>query len=455
MHANDETHQIIATLIDDIEARRFQRAALGPMVERGRAEPRAILALLEAVLHRLPSGGTHVDILLAFLPEPLWTELVAVAVAIARQSPHNDAAIRVLRQAGLQLPETLHPYLEAIFRIESLAEVELAQAFRGAPLEAVTFLFDPLTEGAERERRRACRALLETRRIEVLTFAEQSSDAFAALLPEVGFEVAQGGFRQLYTPRALHVAFPTAYLDRLAPDVTERSLGISHPTWQPASPDRLRGNRSAAEAPDQGHRVGGAVSARCAICGQRLARLLRLDPVPTAVGVRGLLRLELVACFSCLGWERELLHYRHEDGQAASWLPETRDGRDGREGGALLGAGDHVARGDAPDDGPEMESAGGALEACPVELIDLGPRFAHQDWCTRENLHRVGGHPVWITGPAYPACPGCGVTSMHLAQIDSELLTGEGLAWTWGDGGICYVAWCDRCRVSTVYWQCA
>ncbi|RJG26900.1 hypothetical protein DQX05_02445 [Paenibacillus thiaminolyticus] len=41
-----------------------------------------------------------------------------------------------------------------------------------------------------------------------------------------------------------------------------------------------------------------------------------------------------------------------------------------------------------------------------------------------------------------------------LHQLDSELPLADGQEWMWGSGGIGYLFWCDRCKVSGHLWQC-
>jgi hypothetical protein len=39
-------------------------------------------------------------------------------------------------------------------------------------------------------------------------------------------------------------------------------------------------------------------------------------------------------------------------------------------------------------------------------------------------------------------------------DLDSDLPTEDGREWHWGSGGICYVFWCNACRISATTWQC-
>ena len=58
----------------------------------------------------------------------------------------------------------------------------------------------------------------------------------------------------------------------------------------------------------------------------------------------------------------------------------------------------------------------------------------------------VGGYPQWVQDAAYLACPSCGGTMKHLAQIPfGEMIEGE---------GIIYVQICEKCEVLGGCFQC-
>ena len=58
----------------------------------------------------------------------------------------------------------------------------------------------------------------------------------------------------------------------------------------------------------------------------------------------------------------------------------------------------------------------------------------------------VGGYPQWVQDAAYLACPSCGGTMKHLAQIPfGEMIEGE---------GVIYVQICEKCEVLGGCFQC-
>ena len=66
--------------------------------------------------------------------------------------------------------------------------------------------------------------------------------------------------------------------------------------------------------------------------------------------------------------------------------------------------------------------------------------------CFSELDVTVGGYPQWVQDAAYLACPSCGGTMKHLAQIPfGEMIEGE---------GIIYVQICEKCEVLGGCFQC-
>ena len=66
--------------------------------------------------------------------------------------------------------------------------------------------------------------------------------------------------------------------------------------------------------------------------------------------------------------------------------------------------------------------------------------------CFSELDVTVGGYPQWVQDAAYLACPSCGGTMKHLAQIPfGELVQGE---------GVIYVQICEKCKVLGGCFQC-
>ena len=89
------------------------------------------------------------------------------------------------------------------------------------------------------------------------------------------------------------------------------------------------------------------------------------------------------------------------------------------------------------------------IKECEVVLAPTPARWTAQDWGmsnNRQNLARIGGEP---------SCPICGEKMEFLMQLDSELPSCEQSGEVYfGSGGILYVFWCERTRVSGFFMQC-
>ncbi len=158
--------------------------------------------------------------------------------------------------------------------------------------------------------------------------------------------------------------------------------------------------------------------------------IITLEPVPHGPGITSLERLELATCLACLGGEQQPFFYQHDQ----TGRPQQ------------IGLEETFA--------PQFPDV--ALKPTMVQIGEISPRWRWQSHTYsdgRENLNRVGGDPCWIQYPEYPACPECGRRMVFLLQIMSGLPTGDGDEHTFGDGGICYSSWCDRCHISALLWQ--
>jgi hypothetical protein len=389
-----------------------------------RRQPQRIASVALVCIRESLDAFPGLDSALAFLPMEDWSSLVAEAVSALVAHEENETAWEIIERASLQAPHTTHPFLEQLFTTGGMAA---SQAFREAQLEDIRFLFAYCQTATDL--RSAYNCLLETRLPDALRFVQAHSSSFVENLPEIGFEASDNGFRKLYPDTVYHISFPSDY----AGPVTslwldfDYSTWLEHPTWARFA---LSGVPYA---------FGGASDFLCGVCGKQAHHLISLDPIPPGLGVTDLTVLHIATCLSCLGWERSTLSYEHKSSGILKDLNFT-------------------------EQPIEPQFPASPLLGTTVSLATLEPRWRWQEWGTsndRENLNRVGGHPSWIQGGAYPSCPQCSRTASFLLQIDSELPTAayperspNYTGWLWGSGGICYVFWCDTCKVSTLFWQC-
>lgn len=108
------------------------------------------------------------------------------------------------------------------------------------------------------------------------------------------------------------------------------------------------------------------------------------------------------------------------------------------------------------DGEPELSYKGeGFTESCfsqedMMRLCDmkfkLGSEVSPFYGCFGELDTTVGGYPQWVQDAEYLACPSCGGTMKHLAQIPfGEMIEGE---------GVIYVQICEKCEVLGGCFQC-
>jgi len=231
------------------------------------------------------------------------------------------------------------------------------------------------------------------------------------------YEISFGGekfrLKRYCGQRVYHIIFPRGYFG--APYAPH--LAKHHPTW------RFEGGEA-------GYKFGGVLDEANGDARNPLFHLITLDPLPRDLPVRSLPRLSLAAHVREIN-EGEIVFYEHD----AQGMPRRIGER------------------------TQVEYAfDEPIKECEVALAPTPARWAAQDWGmsnSRQNLARIGGEPSWIQGASVPTCPICGEKMEFLMQLDSELPSCEqGGEVYFGSGGILYVFWCERTRVSAFFMQC-
>lgn len=208
------------------------------------------------------------------------------------------------------------------------------------------------------------------------------------------------------SPPVYHVAMPEHLLEQWR---GRRPLRTGQPTWVP-------------RAPDQASAVIGGAAGPCPRCNGPLERLLRVSAqhLPTVVTTRS--HLDAIWCNRCTPFTRATFSITDAAGSTTLATPS-------------------VSR-----DLPLMNWT--PFPATPVGLVDCGPRWRCQSWMFAddiENLHRVGGTPVWVEEVESPDCARCGRSMAFAAQIaHCDFDDGEGMT---------YIFWCDPCSVTAVMFQ--
>jgi len=95
------------------------------------------------------------------------------------------------------------------------------------------------------------------------------------------------------------------------------------------------------------------------------------------------------------------------------------------------------------------------IKETEISFAETPERWALQRWGnSRENLFRFGGEPTWIQSAEVLTCPICNEKMDFLMQLDTSLPNIENGEVDFGSGGICYVFWCDKSKVSGYLMQC-
>ena len=380
--------------------------------------------LIKEIVTNLPEGSTFLDASFLFLPYSKWTEVVEHAISTLQTNPENTSAQSVIDYASLQAPHVLYPYLETIF---SLAPNE-GSYYENRPWKGSgEFSFKHLsrtlsdTNADSEARSKAWHCLLECRDTKSMQFAIDRSEIVGIAKEEVndylhtvGYELIDNQLKQLHQANVYHLIYPDKYLSNDGPIWLDHS---KFPTWRA---DSDHANLS----------FGGAADANCNSCGNAGHQIICLTPMLNSLSIVTIEKLNIRTCLSCLGWEHQTMYYKHQ------------------EDGTSLCLADKISE---PPGFPSEE-----FKSTKVGAARLHQRWACQDWGganSRENLHRIGGHPTWIQDAQYPGCTQCNSTMMFLMQLDSELPTEDQDEFLWGSGGIAYIFWCDQCKISALLGQ--
>lgn len=420
---NDSAEKIL----QDFEKVKWDANPLVRIIALSNSHPEEIEKLLRTAITNGYASFTFLQDAISYLEPQAFPSLVSESLEILSYDPNNRLVEDFIGHASLQFPTILHPYLTRIFEITSKDRYFGNWAWRESGNLHFDFLSsviaDPLQQNSWFK---AWCCLLEIRTEKAFQLALNKTATInlrhdpLLMLQEVGYEYQQGTFCQLYPAKISHMLFESGYLENI-PEPDWLQL-IHHPTWRlPRIGEKFQ--------------FGGLSQGNCNICGGTLHHIITFSPVPSEIGISGLERLELATCLSCLGWEKDafILWYKHE----ADGSPKA------------IGY-------NGPQIEPQFPTEG--LKPTVVQLALTPNRWYWQDWGastnSRQNLHRVGGFPTWVQSAQYPKCPLCNNIMSFIMQLDSDLPTVDNGEWLWGSGGICYIFWCDSCKVSGFLWQC-
>ncbi|MCD8213421.1 MAG: hypothetical protein LUC34_05170 [Campylobacter sp.] len=360
---------------------------------------------------------------LSYVRESDFAKLIKIALDVL-QTSDNENAQELIATASYQCAPLLHPHLELLFKLRpNKGTYYESYPWRGLSYENSQNLREILTspQTSNKEKEKAFECLVCTKDEKNVKFAydfavknrafgkKSATVAQGYLEADAGFILREGELKSYCYDATYHICFPRGYFSGDMPVWIKKD---KHPTW------------NLTPLPHK-YKFGGVLQSD-----ERnpFLHIITFDKIPSGLGV-SLGSLTLGAHTTQMN-EGATLFYEHDECGMPRLMGESKV------------SGDFV---DVP------------IAPCEVSLAPTPPRWLKQDWGTsnaRENLFRLGGMPCWIQSAEVLQCPKCGKTMKFLMQLDTDLPCEDGSELYFGSGGICYVLWCDECRVSAFLYQC-
>ena len=381
-----------------------------------------IYSFCKLFLSNFEKGAPIFNDSLSYIEKEQFAELIVVALDILKQKKQNENAEQVIEYASLQFPELLYEHLELIFEIRPNESTYYAEyPWRNLSPEKATFYKSKLqnSETSKADKQKIFSCLLETRDIETVNFAFQfalntnlfdKEDILIYCLEAVGFTIRNGEIES-YCPNATcHFCFPKNYFSNDTPIHLNKE---QHPTW------RLKPT-------EYTYKFGGLIEANE---NNPFTHIITFDPIPPNIKISNFERLTLGMHINEMN-EFGAIFYKHDFSGNPQKIGETK-------------------KIEIYTDLPIKETE--------ISFSETPERWAFQSWGSsnsRENLFRLGGEPAWIQDAEVLTCPICNEKMDFLMQLDTGLPDIKNGAVYFGSGGICYVFWCDKSRVSGYLMQC-
>ncbi len=416
-------------IVSDFISNGWKSEPMNRLLELAMESPPGVTHLLRIALAEGLPSTTFVDAAISFIPENDFPSLVSTAIDALKDRSAIAVAESLIAYTSLQSVTSLHPHLATLFELRPNSGTYYENwPWRGADLGQAEFLVKIIedAERSEEDRYTAWRCLLETRQADLLMFAVSEIDRIQPpqtvdwALHLVGLELDGNVPRQLYSDAVYHLIFDTHYHLRALSNSRRKAFLTTHPTWQTTESQLITA------------KFGGLSDNLCLSCGTPESHLITLDPVPNHLVISDLDKVQLTTCIPCLFLGSGELRFHHHPKHGRS-VPLYNPRKTESSLNSLV-----------------------ELRPFRVGLAQTPARWQWQDNALSnwgENLNRVGGSPSWIQNPEYPECPNCGQTMSFLMQLDSDLPTANGGILDWGDSGMLYVMWCDRCKISTQFEQ--
>jgi hypothetical protein len=345
-------------------------------------------------------------------PEPKWTSFIAEGI---------------IEEVSYIHPAILHEHLESIFELQpNASSYTNSYPFRNMPKDKIEIFKNKLNGDLDADMRlKTLEYLSESRDSETVEFVYEYmrkneitgrwkgyeyENYPLAHMERAGFSVREGKIVSYCPNKPFFLVFEKDYLYKSSFHKRSFQEDANHYDWKPS---------------DKKYRFGGALDDDEQ---NPLCRIITFDEIPEGLNIRSLKRITLA---THLREDMEQIFYQHDDEGNPSRL------------GVSYGLEEEYRSNNYP------------LRPTWVSLSPVGDKFIYQPW--EGHLHRIGGEPVWIQGADVPVCPECGEKMDFLLQIntglpDTDTRYEDGEVY-FGSGGILYVFWCDRSKVSCTFSQ--
>lgn len=165
----------------------------------------------------------------------------------------------------------------------------------------------------------------------------------------------------------------------------------------------------------------------------QVQHILSLDPIPSFLPVSGLYRLYIAWDMDQVLFTTGATFQKHHSNGAVTILDDNRQ--------------------EYPEGKDHFSQSTPFIKSTKIVLSDQGKAFQYQRPGRKENYYRLGGAPTFLNQANYPRCCECKRTMVFILQLDSHLPRADEKPQEWGEDGMAFVFWCDRCKISGVDFQ--
>ncbi|ALU27029.1 hypothetical protein [Myroides odoratimimus] len=376
-----------------------------------------IYAFCLEFLMNIEKDSTLFHSALSYVNEKDFSQLVKIAIDILKEK-ESAVAESVIEYAGIQLPHILHPYLDDLLVLNPNGDSYFADYHwrncTSAQLQPYSAQFLALNTDLE-TKIKLFNCLVESRDIttiesliphalelELSTYVS-SADYIDGYLEGVGLCREHGKVKRYCSDQTYHILFEPKYLNKPSAVHLNRT---DHPTWNGVPLTNK-------------YKVGGYLAEDE---NNPFMHIITLNPIPEGLPIR--LSQLVLGCHLRELNENGVVFYQHDEQGIPHKIGEPM---------TIEWVEEH------------------AMVPTEVSIVPTDSRWAFQSWASansRENLFRIGGEPSWVQSGEVLTCPISGEKMQFIMQLDSEVPDVQEGEVYYGSGGLCYIFWCDKTKVS-------